>query len=51
MHSRRTWTTKDAETKDPSSKQANAPHYVPNNPMPVQQGNIPAMPPRRRKPT
>ena len=63
MHSSKTWTTKDA-----SIRTANAPRFtqfhaqhIPNDPMPVRQGNIDPMPVqqdsiarvplRRRKPT
>ena len=37
MHRSKTRTTKDV-----SNKMANAPQYIPNDPMPVQQGSIPA---------
>ena len=49
MHSHSNKTTKDV-----SNKMANAPQharYIPNDPMPAQQGSIPTMPPKRLKPT
>ena len=50
----RTWQSRTWQTNDTGTKPANDPRqtrYIPNDPMPVQQGNIALVPPRRRNPT
>ena len=63
MHSSKTWTTKDASIRTANAPQFTQFHaqHIPNDPIPVQQGNIAPMPVqqdsiarvplRRRKPT